>query len=161
MFERSLELSLRDQCAHWSWQSPNNSGRFVRAFVRFSGFSEDPGDCHVARLPRNDSIYLASQTPIYCSPGRCSGTVYSKMCPKNRTDWGVWQWLEENMCGRSPGGRWREDENGEPRSGPGWCWKSRASGGAAAGVCPPGIHRPADGRPLRPGRLPAGAGRVN
>ena len=50
VFERSLELSLRDQCTHWSWQSPNNSGRFVRAFVRFSGFSEDPGDCHVASL---------------------------------------------------------------------------------------------------------------
>ena len=50
VFERSLELSLRDQCAHWSWQSPNNSGRFVRAFFRFSGFPEDPGDCHVASL---------------------------------------------------------------------------------------------------------------
>ena len=33
-------LSLRDQCAHWSWQSPNYSGRFVRAFVRFLEFSE-------------------------------------------------------------------------------------------------------------------------
>ena len=40
VFERSLELSLRDQCAHWSWQSPNYSGRFVRAFVRFLEFSE-------------------------------------------------------------------------------------------------------------------------
>ena len=50
LFARSLELSLRDQCAHWSWQSPNNSGRFVRAFVRFSDISENPGDCHVASL---------------------------------------------------------------------------------------------------------------
>ena len=50
VFERSLELSLRESSAHWSWQSPNNSGRFVRAFARFSGFSEDPGDCHVASL---------------------------------------------------------------------------------------------------------------
>ena len=58
VFSRSLELSLRDQSADWSWQSPINSERFVRAFVRFSGFSEDPGDCHVARLPRNDSVYF-------------------------------------------------------------------------------------------------------
>ena len=43
-------LSLRDQSADWSWQSPNNSGRFVRAFVRFSDISEYPGDCHVASL---------------------------------------------------------------------------------------------------------------
>ena len=50
VFSRSLELSLRDQSADWSWQSPINSERFVRAFVRFSGFSEDPGDCHVAAL---------------------------------------------------------------------------------------------------------------
>ena len=50
VFARSLELSLRDQSADWSWQSPNNSGRFVRAFVRFSDISEDPGDCHVAAL---------------------------------------------------------------------------------------------------------------
>ena len=34
VFEKML--SLRDQSADWSWQSPNNSGWFVRAFVRFS-----------------------------------------------------------------------------------------------------------------------------
>ena len=50
LFIRLLELSLRDQSADWSWQSPNNSGRFVRAFVRFSYIPEYPGDCHVAAL---------------------------------------------------------------------------------------------------------------
>ena len=50
LFIRLLELSLRDQSADWSWQSPNNSGQFVRAFVRFSDISEDLGDCHVASL---------------------------------------------------------------------------------------------------------------
>ena len=43
-------LSLRDQSADWSWQSPNYSGRFVRAFVRFTYNPEDLGDCHVASL---------------------------------------------------------------------------------------------------------------
>ena len=57
VFEGSLELSLRDQCAHWSWQSPNNFGRFVRAFVRFLGFSEDPGDCHVASLLAMTAVF--------------------------------------------------------------------------------------------------------
>ncbi len=60
VFERSLELSLRDQCAHWSWQSPNNSGRFVRAFVRFSDISENLRDCHVAAL-------LAMTAFIWCA----------------------------------------------------------------------------------------------
>ena len=53
-------LSLRDQSADWSWQSPNNSGRFVRAFVRFSDISEYPGDCHVASL-------LAMTAFIWCA----------------------------------------------------------------------------------------------
>ena len=47
-------LSLRDQCAHWSWQSPNNSGRFVRAFVRFRYISPLTGE-----LPRQCAHWLA------------------------------------------------------------------------------------------------------
>ena len=50
LFARSLELSLRNQSADWLWQSPNNSGRFVRAFVRFLYIPEYLGDCHVASL---------------------------------------------------------------------------------------------------------------
>ena len=50
LFERSLELSLRDQSADWSWQSPNFSDRYRRRNPRFTNFSEEPGDCHVASL---------------------------------------------------------------------------------------------------------------
>ena len=68
VFKRSLELSLRDQCAHWSWQSPNNSGRFVRVFVRFSDISEYPGDCHVASL-------LAMTAFIWCAKHQFAGQL--------------------------------------------------------------------------------------
>ena len=57
-------LSLRDQSADWSWQSPNYSGRFVRAFVRFLEFSEYPGDCHVASLLAMTAFFGATNTNL-------------------------------------------------------------------------------------------------
>ena len=68
LFARSLELSLRDQSADWSWQSPNNSGRFVRAFVRFTYNPEDLGDCHVAAL-------LAMTAFIWCAKQQFVGRL--------------------------------------------------------------------------------------
>ena len=41
---------MRDQCAHWLWQSPNFSDRYRRRNPHFANFSEEPGDCHVASL---------------------------------------------------------------------------------------------------------------
>ena len=66
VFERSLELSLRDQSADWSWQSPNNSEWFVRAFVRFSYNPEDPGDCHVAALLAMTAFFSAANSQFLC-----------------------------------------------------------------------------------------------
>ena len=73
LFARSLELSLRDQSADWSWQSPNNSGRFVRAFVRFSVISEDLGDCHVASL-------LAMTAFVWCAKQQFVALLFKADC---------------------------------------------------------------------------------
>ena len=40
------------------WQSPNNSGRFVRAFVRFSYIFPLSGGLPRRCAPRNDSVFL-------------------------------------------------------------------------------------------------------
>ena len=66
LFNRSLELSLRDQSEGWPWQSPNNSGRFVRAFGRFSHIPEDQGDCHVAALLAMTAFFGAANTDLPC-----------------------------------------------------------------------------------------------
>ena len=57
-------LSLRDQSADWSWQSPNNSGLFVSAFVRFTYNPEYPGDCHVAALLAMTAFFSATNTNL-------------------------------------------------------------------------------------------------
>ena len=79
LFIRLLELSLRDQSADWSWQSPINSGRFVRAFVRFPYIPENPGDCHVASLLAMTAFTWCSKQQFiaqWASP-ECSGRPFA------------------------------------------------------------------------------------
>ena len=53
-------MSLRDQSADWSWQSPEGSDIFMRLPRRFAPRNDKGTDCHGPDGPRNDSDWVIS-----------------------------------------------------------------------------------------------------